>query len=395
MTNRSDTDFVSMLPAEKRAVGLIALIAMIRMFGLFALLPVLSLYAADLSAATPLLIGLAVGAYGLTQAGFQVPLGALSDRAGRVPVIAGGLIVFAAGSSVAALGDTIWVVILGRLLQGMGAISATLTALIADATREEVRTRSMAFFGFFGHGSSFIIALITGPIIAARFGVPGLFWFAAFLAVVAAFLLKGLPSGIEKPARPAKWNFKSAFRPALLRLDFYVFLLHAILTASFVALPFLLANTLAMPVIDHWKIYVGALFVSMLGTVPLIISDDRQGKAATISIAVALLFVGQLILSFAGVAAMPVFIALVLFFAGFNFLEAALPARLSLLAKGEVRGASLGVFSSSQFLGAFAGGLIGGGFLAAGRPADVFFVCSLLAAVWLAVGAGRTIRRAR
>ena len=384
MTTDSNSEIASMLPAEKRAVGVIALIAMIRMFGLFALLPVLSLYAAELPGATPMLIGLAVGAYGLTQAGLQIPLGALSDRIGRVPVIVGGLLVFAAGSMVAALGDSIWTVIAGRFLQGAGAISATLTALIADATRKEVRTRSMAFFGI-GIGASFMIALITGPIIAARFGVPALFWFAAILAVVAGILLAGLPGNIERPASPVKWNFRSALRLPLLRLDFYVLLLHAILTASFVALPFLLANKLELAVTDHWKIYVGALLVSLLGTVPLIISDERKGKATTIGIAVALLLAGELMLSFTGFAVLPVFVALVLFFAGFNFLEAGLPARLSLLAEGEVRGASLGVFSSAQFMGAFVGGLLGGRFLAAGRPADVFFVCALLAAIWLAM----------
>jgi len=384
MTTDTDKPIAAMLPTEKRAVGVVALIAMIRMFGLFALLPVLSLYAAGLADATPLLIGLAVGAYGLTQAGLQIPLGALSDRVGRVPVIVGGLIVFAIGSIVAAVGDTIWSVIAGRLLQGAGAISATLTALIADATRLEVRTRSMAFFGI-GIGMSFMVALIAGPIIAAQFGVPALFWFAAVLAIVAGALLKLLPDGIDRPVAPQSWNLTPAFRPDLLRLDLYVFLLHMILTASFVALPFLLAHRLEMPITDHWQMYVGALLVSLLGTVPLIISDERKGKAATIGIAVALLFVGELMLSFAGFGVTPVFLALVVFFAGFNFLEAGLPARLSLLAAGEVRGASLGVFSSAQFLGAFAGGLIGGRFLASGRPADVFFVCALLAAIWLAM----------
>lgn len=379
----SDNAIAVMLPGEKRAVGIVAVIAMLRMFGLFALLPVLSLYAAELANATPLLIGLAVGAYGLTQAGLQIPLGALSDRVGRVPVIVGGLVVFAAGSMVAAVGDTIWTVIIGRLLQGAGAISATLTALIADVTREEVRTRSMAFFGI-GIGLSFMVALILGPIIAAQFGVPALFWFAAALAVLAGLLLKGLPADIERPKRPQNWNIVPAFRPDLLRLDLYVFLLHAILTASFVALPFLLLNRLEMPVTDHWQMYIGALLLSLLGTVPLIISDERKGKPKTIMIAVALLFLGQLTLSFASFSVAPVFVALVIFFAGFNFLEAGLPARLSLLADGEVRGASLGVFSSAQFFGAFVGGLIGGRFLASGRPSDVFFVCALLAAIWLA-----------
>jgi MFS family permease len=355
---------------------------MLRMFGLFSLLPVLSHYAGTLEGQTPLLIGLAVGAYGLTQAGLQIPLGALSDRVGRVPIIVGGLVVFAAGSIVAALGDTIWDVIAGRLLQGAGAISATLTALTADATREEVRTRSMAVVGV-GIGLSFIIALAAGSALAAHIGVPGLFWVAAALALVAGLLLRGLPDGIHPP-KTQNWNILPAFRADLLRLDFYVFLLHAILTAMFVALPFLLINRLEMPVTSHWQMYVGALVVSLAGAIPLIISDERQGKARTVGIAVTLILVGQLALAFGSVGAVAVFMALVIFFAGFTFLEAALPARLSLLADKDLRGASLGVFSSSQFLGAFVGGLIGGRFLASGRPTDVFFVCALLAAIWLA-----------
>ena len=381
LTNGGES--TAMLPTERRAIGVIALIVMLRMFGLFALLPVLSLYAAGLDGATPILIGFAVGAYGLTQAGLQIPLAMLSDRIGRGPVIAGGLFVFAIGSIVAAMGDTIHAVIVGRLLQGAGAISATLAALIADATREQVRTRSMALFGI-GIGGSFVIALMAGPAIAAHAGVPALFWIAALLAVVGAVLLKALPAGIERPIARPTWDLRPALRPELLRLDGYVFLLHAILTASFVALPFLFADRLELPVTAHWKIYVGALFVSLLGTVPLILSDERQGKATTMGIAVMLLLAGQLMLSFGAFGVVPVFVALAFFFAGFNFLEAGLPARLSMLADGDARGASMGVFSSSQFFGAFVGGLIGGRFLGAGRPTDVFFVCALLAAIWLA-----------
>ncbi len=381
LTNGGES--TAMLPTERRAIGVIALIAMLRMFGLFALLPVLSLYAAGLDGHTPILIGFAVGAYGLTQAALQIPLGMLSDRIGRGPVIIGGLFIFAVGSIVAAMADTISAVIVGRLLQGAGAISATLTALIADATREQVRTRSMAVFGI-GIGCSFVIAIIVGPAIAAHAGVPALFWIAAVFAVAGAALLKALPANINRPIASQSWSLGPALRPELLRLNGYVFLLHAILTASFVALPFLFINRLELPVTAHWKIYVGALLVSLLGTIPLILRDERQGKEATIGVAVMLLLAGQLVLSFGAFGVVPVFIALVLFFAGFNFLEAGLPARLSMLADGDARGVSMGVFSSSQFFGAFVGGLIGGRFLGAGRPADVFFVCALLAAIWLA-----------
>ena len=372
-----------MLGVEKRAISVIAVIAMLRMLGLFALLPVLSLYAAGLVGATPVLIGLAVGAYGLTQAGLQIPLGALSDKVGRVPVIVAGLAVFAIGSLVAMYSDTIHGVIAGRLLQGAGAISATLMALIADATRVEVRTRSMAFVGI-GIGASFLIAMVVGPLLAANFGVRALFGLGVLVAILAALLLLLLPKGIEKPqAREGRWDFRPALRADLLRLDFYIFLLHAILAASFVALPFLLSNSLALPVTSHWKLYGGALLVSLIGTVSLIVRDERQGKGGTIVVAVVLILIGELLLTFAEISPASVFLALTLFFAGFNFLEAGLPARLSLLASEESRGASLGVFSSSQFLGAFVGGLTGGLFLSVSDPGDVFLVCVLLASIWL------------
>lgn len=373
-----------MLPIERRAVAVVALIAICRMLGLFALLPVLALYAAGLEGATPVLIGLAVGGYGLTQAALQIPFGSLSDRIGRTPVIILGLVLFAGGSVLAAQSENIYGVVAGRFLQGGGAISATLAAFLADATREEMRTRSMAVLGI-GIGASFLLALIVGPIIASFNGVRFLFWFAAALALVAIFLVTLLPKGVERPERTSKRSLRSAFRPDLLRLDFYMFLLHFLLTASFVALPFVLRNELELPLVEHWKIYVGALLASLLGTVPLVMLDERQGKSATVTSAVTLLLIGQLMLVFASHAQLTVFVALAVFFAGFNFLEAGLPARLSIQAQGEVRGASLGVFASSQFLGAFAGGLFGGRFLASGDAHSVFIVCALTSLVWLAL----------
>lgn len=382
---------VAMQTSERRSVAVVALISMIRMFGLFALLPVLSLYAADLKDATPLLIGLAVGAYGLTQAGFQIPLGALSDRIGRIPVILLGLAIFAIGSATAALSESIYGVIAGRLLQGAGAISATLTALIADATREEVRTRSMAIFGI-GIGLSFMVAMVAGPLIAAKFGVQSLFWVAAALAIIAGLLLGLLPK-VPRPDQAESWSILPAFRADLLRIDFYVFLLHTVMTATFVALPFLLTTRLEMALHDHWKMYVGALLFSLLITVPLIVKDKHRGRGQLIGIAVTLILGAQLALTFLSFSVAPVFLALVVYFGGFNFLEAGLPARLSVLADDSVRGASLGVFSSAQFLGAFSGGLIGGRFLGHGRPSDVFFVCALLAGIWLALQAFGRFRR--
>ncbi len=388
MSSEKPDTAIPMDASERRSVGVVALISMIRMFGLFALLPVLSLYAYDLEHATPMLVGLAVGAYGLTQAGFQIPLGALSDRIGRIPVILLGLGIFAAGSVLAAMSDSIYGIIAGRLLQGAGAISATLTALIADATRAEVRTKSMAIFGI-GIGMSFMLAMVGGPLIAAKFGVQSLFWVAALLAAFAGLLLTLLPK-IPRVLKSEGWNLSPAIRPNLLRIDFYVFLLHTIMTATFVALPFLLTRRLEIALTDHWKIYVGALLLSLVITIPLILKDHRQGRGRFIGIAVSMIMIAQLALTFFGFSVVPVFLSLVIYFGGFNFLEAALPARLSILADDEIRGASLGVFSSAQFLGAFIGGLIGGRFLGHGRPGDVFFVCALLAGIWLALqGFGR------
>jgi MFS family permease len=394
MNNDANRLLAAMLPDERRAVGVVALIAMIRMFGLFALLPVLSVFAGDLEGATPLLIGLAVGAYGLTQAALQIPLGALSDRFGRIPVILGGLAIFAAGSVLAAQSETIYGVIAGRLLQGAGAVSATLGALLADATREQVRTRTMAIFGI-GVGFSFLLALVVGPLIAAATSVRTLFLLAAALAGVAALLLVALPRGIQPPPRNESVSLRAAFRGDLLRLNAYVFVLHTLLTASFVALPFLLRNELKLVMIGHWKIYVLSLLASLLGTVPLIIADERGGKTWTLTAAIVLLLVGELALALAGFTATTVVVALAIFFAGFNFLEAGLPARLSVAAAGEIRGASFGVFSSSQFLGAFAGGLLGGRFLAGGDPGTVFMACALVAGLWLLLhqGLGRTANR--
>ena len=196
-------------------------------------------------------------------------------------------------------------------------------------------------------------------------------------------LLQLLPD-IPRPETRTSWNIVPAFRGDLLRVDFYMFLLHAIMTATFVALPFLLRDRLGIPMTGHWKMYVGALVVSFVIAIPMIMADRHQGKSRLIAIAVTLIVAAQLGLAFFSAATLTVFVALVLYFAGFNFLEAGLPARLSVLADEAVRGASLGVFSTAQFLGAFVGGLLGGRFHGPGRPTDVFFICALLAAILLA-----------
>ena len=359
-----------------------ALVAMLRMFGVFALLPVLALYARSFEGATPLLIGLAVGGYGLTQALMQIPLGVLSDRVGRVPVIVAALLVLAAGSVMAATADSIYGVIAGRFLQGAGAISAALVAFIADATRDSVRTRSMAIYGI-GFGVAFMVAFIAGPAIAASAGVEGVFWAAAGAALLAVVLVLTMPR-VEHPTRQATFSLLPAFRPELLKLDLFVFLLHATLTASFVALPFVIMSRLERPLTSHWMIYLGALVVSLAITVPLLIRDDRQGKAGNLTFALVLLLLSQLVFAFASFSTIAVVTGLTLFFGGFNFLEASLPARLSKKADESSRGASLGVFATAQFFGIFVGGLLGGFFLAAGTHA-VFLACAILCGIWMTI----------
>ena len=365
-------------------VIIVASVAMFRMLGLFALLPVLALYAAGLEGATPILIGVAVGGYGLTQAALQIPLGRLSDRIGRIPVILAGLAIFAAGSLVAAASDTIHGVIAGRFLQGAGAISATLAALLADATRVEVRTRSMAVYGI-GIGASFLLALVTGPVIAAAFGVRSLFLLGAIVAAIAGALLLLLPGRAERQAPRATVGPATVLRPALLQLDLYVFLLHGLITATFVALPFLLSERLDLPIDDYWKLYVAVFTASLVGTVPLVIADDRRGARGTVRIALSLIFVGYVLLAFASSTLLMTGLALTVFFAGFNFLEAGLPARLSLIAPADTRGAALGAFSTAQFLGAFVGGVVGGWLLSGGAPTQVFLFAAVLAAAWLSL----------
>ena len=203
------------------------------------------------------------------------------------------------------------------------------------------------------------------------------------MASAATGLVVILPRDIRPPPVSPRINLSAAFRPALIRLDLYIFVLHAIMTATFVALQFLLRDSLDLLLERHWLIYVGALVVSLLGTVPLIIVDDRRGKTATISTAILMLLIGLLGLALVGTTVTMVLVALAIFFAGFNFLEAGLPARLSILATEEVRGASLGVFSSAQFLGAFAGGVMGGYLLSGGNTALIFMACAVIAAVWL------------
>ncbi len=379
---------------ERRVTAVLAGVYGVRMLGLFLLLPVLALYAADLPGSTPLLIGLAVGAYGITQAALQVPFGILSDRIGRKPVIIIGLLIFIAGSVIAARSDSMAVLIVGRALQGAGAISAAVIALLADHTRAEFRTRSMAIVGV-AIGGSFMLSLMLGPILANLWGVAGLFWLAAILGVLAMLLV-----GFGVPAAPLQLagsgNLADGFADRRLRLLYGgIFVLHMTLTGLFVALPLMLREELGFAADQHWKLYLTSMLLSLLGTIPMILFAERHrqsGGAGVLTAAVLLVAGGQLVLytGLGGLAGIGV--GLILFFAGFNFLEARMPALLSILAAAENRGASLGIYATSQFLGAFAGGVLAGVVLGRGETGMVYATGAGMLAAWWLLGKIMNIR---
>jgi len=388
-TRRAD----AMTSVERRAAAGLAAIMASRMLGLFLILPIFALYAPELSGATPTLIGLAIGAYGLSQALLQIPMGAASDRWGRQPVIVAGLLLFVAGSAVAALSEHIYGVIAGRLLQGAGAISAAVMALAADLTRESQRTKIMASLGV-SIGGSFMLAMVLGPLLAGWIGLSGVFWSMALLAVAAIALLLVL---VPKPTRaaaptagPLMPQIAQVLRdPRMLRLNFGIFALHAILTAGFVALPVLLQDELGLGREAHWQFYVPILLLSVLGMVPVImIGERRKRMPQVLAGAVLTLVLVELALAVAGGWPPLMLAALWLYFTAFNVLEASLPSLVSKVAPARVKGAALGVYATTQFLGAFLGGAVGGALFGRFGVQGVFLGCALLAGLWLASALG-------
>jgi MFS family permease len=354
-----------LLPDERHAALSLAGIFALRMFGLFMIYPVFAVYAKNLPDATPARIGLALGIYGLAQALFQMPLGLLSDRVGRKAVIAGGLLVFAVGSVVAATAHSVGGIALGRFLQGMGAVGSAVLALAADLTSEEHRTKAMALIGM-TIGLAFAAALAAGPAINGWIGVPGMFWLTAVLAGAALLLLyTAVPRPaasdvhVESEAVPALLG-RVLRDPVLLRLDFGILAQHAILTAMFLGVPLVLKDA-GIGANREWQLYLPALVMSVVFMVPLIIQAERHGRMRPIMLgsiaAISLAQAGFMLHT--GSWWLPA-VALALFFTAFNFLEAALPSLTSRLAPRQAKGAAMGVYSSSQFLGIFLGGALGG-----------------------------------
>ncbi len=349
------------MPADQiRAAASLGFVFGVRMYGLFLVLPVLAVLGTQMPGATAITVGLAVGAYGLTQALLQIPLGLAADRWGRHRIITLGLLLFIAGSVVAALADSIWWVIAGRALQGCGAIAAAVMALLADSTGEHHRSKAMAVLGI-GVGGSFLLALMTGPLLVGPLGLSGLFWLTAILGGVALALVPKLPTptGPRTPgAQPSRLP-EVLRNPYLLRLDLGMLVLHATLTSMFVAVPGLLVSEFGMPATAHWQVYLPVLLISVVAMAPvLVIASRRERQHWLPPLGMVVLAVALAGLAVTNGAAW--IILLVLFFIAFNLMEASMPAQVSRRAPETARATALGVFSTSQFAGAFLGGSLGG-----------------------------------
>ena len=375
-----------MTPSERRASGWLASIFALRMLGLFLILPVFAIYGRELPGGQEAyLIGLAISIYGLTQAMFQIPFGAASDRFGRKPVIVAGLIVFAAGSVIAALSTNIAGVIAGRAIQGAGAISAAVSAFIADSTRDEVRTKAMAMVGG-SIGLTFAFSLIAAPPLTAWIGLSGLFWLTAVLACLGiVVVLWGVPPAPVREEQPEPIRHGDVlFNPQLLRLNIGVFVLHVCQTALFVVVPTLLVDRGALPAPSHWQVYLPVIVVSFVLMVPPMIMAERRGKLREVFLgAIALLMVAMLAapaLTHTALAGLVTF--LMLFFIAFNLLEAMQPSLVSRLAPAHVKGFAMGVYNTTQAFGLFLGGIVGGALAKRFGDNMVFYVCAALAAIW-------------
>ena len=369
--------------AERLFALKISLVMAVRMLGLFMLFPVMSIYASDYEGATPFLIGMAIGIYGLTQAIFQIPFGYLSDRFGRKPILLVGLIVFLLGSILAANTSNIIIVVIGRALQGGGAISAVLMAFLADSVSEENRAKANAFVGF-QIGVAFMTSLLIGPIISSRVGLSGLFWVIALLSSIAMLIVISLKQ--TKSITYYKLSleaFKETLTKELLALDLSIFALHLILAAGFIVMPLLIMENQIVSMIDNWQLYLPAVLLSFLGMIPLIVISEKFKKTKYILLFSILLLIASQIIFFSLNLNFKVFlITLTIFFVAFNTVEALLPSLLSRTASSSKRGLAMGIFSTSQFLGTFMGGAIGGFIYDIYDLNSVFLFTIFVAIIW-------------
>ena len=376
---------------EKRVALSLSFVFFLRMLGLFILLPVLALAGGAYHAATPQLLGLALGIYGLTQAGLQIPFGMLSDRYGRKPIIVLGLAIFIAGSLLAALADSVYGLILGRALQGAGAVAAAIIALAADLSSEQARTRVMALIGI-SIGFAFCIAFVLGPLLYAAIGLAGLFYLGAALGGLAILILllavptPPVPSGGARPG--GHWRDLKAVltHGGLLRLNYSIFSSHLILMANFVVVPVALRDYAGLATAAHWRLYLAVLFLSLFIMAPFIMFSERRHKARPCFIlAIVLILLAQAGLLFFHAGYLIIALWLTLFFGAFNYLEAFLPSEVSRQVAPDKKGAALGLYSSAQFIGIFIGGLAGGLLHQRLGIGAVHLFCLLMALFWLLI----------
>jgi MFS family permease len=382
-----------MQPHEFRATASLAAVFSVRLLGLFMVYPVFAAYSGGLAGASPYLIGEALGIYGLTQGLLQIPFGLLSDRFGRKLMIVIGLLLFAIGSAVAASATSIGGLIVGRALQGAGAVGAVILALLADLTSEASRTKAMALVGI-TIGGSFLIALVAGPIVASLVGVKGLFWLMGVLAVIGiaiTVLIVPTPQQLQVhgDAEAVPAFVGSVLRNGvLLRLDLGIFSLHAALTAMFLVVPALLRATLDFAPRDDWMIYLPVLLVSVVVMGGAVVLGEKYRRAEAVFVgAIVALAVSMVLMIIGAGNAVALIAALVIFFSAFNILEASLPSRVSKAAPAEAKGTALGIYSSLQFLGIFAGGAVGGWANQHYGSAGVFAFAVALAVIWLLAAA--------
>ncbi|MFN3976820.1 MAG: MFS transporter [Aquificaceae bacterium] len=377
-------------PQERKVVLSITFAVMVRMLGLFLLLPVLSPYLKTLQGSTPQLIGLAIGIYGFAQALLQIPFGHLSDKYGRKPIIFVGMFTYTIGSLMAGFAGNIWSMVFARFIQGFGAVSSAMIALSADLTREEVRTRAFAHIGA-SIGITFALSLAISPVLAGRFGVPFIFFLTAFLSTLALLILMTqVPEpkvrSTEREINPSLGNIVHLLKDKnQIFLNFSVGLLHAYLVLLFTVIPYELVYEYNLPKIRHWEIYLPTLLISLAFMVPAIISAEKRKKFKEVFLS-GILFLG---LSYSTLHFVGNFFGIVLsvlfFFLGFNMLEALIPSLLTRLTHKDLRGLSLGFFNTTQFLGAFLGGIWGGyalkhGYSSATLLAIAFAILWLLSA---------------
>jgi MFS family permease len=378
---------------EFRATWSLAAVFSVRLLGLFMVYPVFAAYAEGLSGATPYLIGEALGIYGLSQGLLQIPFGLLSDKVGRKVMIVVGLILFGIGSVVAAMSTSIGGVIFGRVLQGAGAVGAVILALVADLTSEENRTKAMAMVGI-SIGISFMAALVLGPLLARFIAVDGIFWLMVVLALIGIaitlFIVPDPPRlRVHRDAEAVPALIGSVLKnKELLRLDFGIFALHAMLTAGFLVVPGLLHETLGVTSHDQWFVYLPVLVVSVAVMVPALIAAERYRRMKGVFIgAVVALVVSQALLYVDAYNMFVLLAALVVFFSAFNVMEASLPSLITKTAPPDAKGTATGIYSSAQFLGIFVGGVVGGWAHQTGGSAGVFALTVLIALLWLLAAA--------